>query len=147
MDNISYDELDKERLSDHAKNCNYYHMHFQNTQDDNEATNSLPDVPSSFLIWLDVPMGIMLRTNECPTGEWIDFWCDDEPSPNPSGYGSYGPGYFLWTWTKKNWLKNQALLNAKGVPIMHTEYNSCAPCAIMIPYDYVIDDPYNRDKN
>lgn len=96
-----------------------------------------PYVPSGFLLWVDVNMSIKLKTNDYPEGEWITLMCDDEPSPSQSE-----GKYWFWTWSKSNWNKNKSLLASKGVEVVKDEYCWHAPCAIAIPYDCVVQDPY-----
>ena len=107
-------------------------------QQESEMLNDAPYVPSGFLLWVDVNMSVKLKTTEHPESEWVTLWCDDEPSPVPNNNI-----YYFWTWYKSNWNKNQARLKSLGVPIESTEYCAFAPCAIAIPYDYVIEDPYH----
>lgn len=102
-------------------------------------SKATPDIPSSFLLWVDVNMSIMLKTKDHPEGEWVTLWCDDEPSPSESE-----GKYWFWAWWKKSWNHNQDLLKSKGIPILKTEYCLCAPCSIAIPYHYVVQDPYRR---
>jgi hypothetical protein len=98
-----------------------------------------PYVPEGFLLWVDVNMSIKLKTNDHPEGEWITLWCDDEPSPSRSE-----GKYFFWTWWKSNWNSNKNLLIKKGIPIIESHHYSVAPCDISIPFEYVIEDVYNK---
>ena len=98
-----------------------------------------PDVPESFLLWVDVNISIKFKTNDHPEGEWITLWCDLEPSP------SHSEGkYFFFTWWKSNWNNNKNILIKKGIPIIESHHYSFAPCDISIPFDYVIEDGYNK---
>ena len=105
----------------------------------NNILKDSPTIPSSFTIWVDVNMSIKLKTTNHPEGEWVTLWCDDEPSPSEGE-----EKYFFWCWWKSSFEKNQDILKKYGVPIVKTEYCWCAPCAIAIPYDYVIEDPYRK---
>jgi hypothetical protein len=95
-----------------------------------------PYVPEGFLLWVDINMSIKLKTNDHPEAEWITLWCDDEPSPSRSE----GKNFF-WTCWKSN---NKNLLIKKGIPIIESHHYSVAPCDISIPFEYVIEDVYNK---
>ncbi|MDE7004674.1 MAG: hypothetical protein K2P08_09595 [Oscillospiraceae bacterium] len=98
-----------------------------------------PVIPAGFDLWVDVNMSIKLRTKSHPDGEWVTLWCDDEPSPVLSE-----GKYFFWSWWKSSWKTCQKVLEEHGIPILSKHYYWYAPCDIAIPYDYVVDDPYNR---
>ncbi|MEG2212172.1 MAG: hypothetical protein RRX88_06800 [Raoultibacter sp.] len=136
----SAEELNGESKTAAIKNSAFYQKHpdslaaLENTPEKSASPSEHTTDPLNSYI-IDVETSVLLRTFQHPEGERVTLWCNSQPSPAQSeGL------YFFWAWQKSNWQHNENTIRGLGIPIIQDEYCQYAPCAIAIPFTFVISD-------